>query len=89
MKKPNPELIDSDAPEWTEADFQRARSAADVLPEALHQQLGIRRRGPQKAPTKRLVSIRLSQEVVEKFKSGGPGWQHRVDEALKEWLRTR
>jgi hypothetical protein len=31
-KKPNPELIDEDNPEWTAADFARARSGSEVLP---------------------------------------------------------
>jgi len=88
MKKPNPELIDHDNPEWTEADFKRARPAGEVLPRAMHEKLGIRRRGPQKAPVKRIVTIRLSPEVVDGFKAGGPGWQGRVDEVLREWLRT-
>ncbi len=43
-----------------------------------------RMRGPQKAPTKVPVSIRLSPEVVEHFKSQGPGWQSRIDAALKK-----
>src|SRR5208283_416339 len=34
-------------------------------------------RGPQKTPTKKLVSLRLSREVVDHFKSTGPGWQTR------------
>jgi uncharacterized protein (DUF4415 family) len=45
-------------------------------------------RGPQKAPTKTRVSIRLSPEVVSAFKADGPGWQSRIDAALKEWLTT-
>lgn len=88
MKKPNPELIDRDNPEWTETDFQRAQPAAEVFPRAMHEKLGIRRRGPQKTPVKRMVTIRLSSEVVDGFKAGGPGWQGRVDSVLKEWLRA-
>ena len=33
IKKPNPELIDEDNPEWTEEEISRARLASDVLPE--------------------------------------------------------
>lgn len=33
--------------------------------------------------------MRLSPEVFEYFKSGGRGWQTRLDEALKEWTRVR
>ena len=34
-RKPIPELIDDENPEWTEADFARMRPAADVLREHL------------------------------------------------------
>jgi uncharacterized protein (DUF4415 family) len=43
-------------------------------------------RGPQKAPTKELISIRLSEDVVSKLRASGRGWQARVDEHLREWL---
>jgi uncharacterized protein (DUF4415 family) len=46
-------------------------------------------RGPQKAPTKTRVTLRLSQEVVRFFKSKGSGWQTRIDDALKAFMRTR
>lgn len=47
------------------------------------------KRGPQKAPTKKLVSLRLSPEVIDHFKSAGPGWQTRIDGALREAIRKR
>jgi uncharacterized protein (DUF4415 family) len=43
-------------------------------------------RGPQRHPTKVSTTLRLSPEVLAYFKAGGPGWQKRVDEALKEWV---
>jgi len=45
-------------------------------------------RGAQVAPTKQLVSVRYSPEVLAFFKSGGVGWQTRMDEALKNWVAT-
>src|ERR1700676_356243 len=47
------------------------------------------KRGPQKAPTKTLVSLRLSPEVIEHFKATGPGWQTRIDSTLREVIRKR
>jgi uncharacterized protein (DUF4415 family) len=47
------------------------------------------KRGPQKAPTKKLVSLRLSAEVIEHFKAGGPGWQTRIDSTLREAITKR
>ena len=47
------------------------------------------KRGPQKTPTKKLVSLRLSPEVIDHFKSSGPGWQTRIDSMLRESIRKR
>ena len=43
-------------------------------------------RGPQVAPTKQLVSVRYSPEVLAFFKAGGTGWQSRMDDVLKQWV---
>jgi uncharacterized protein (DUF4415 family) len=43
-------------------------------------------RGKQKAPTKQLVTLRLSAEVLQHFRSTGRGWQTRLDESLKAAL---
>ena len=45
------------------------------------------KRGPQKAPTKTLVSLRLSPEVIDHFKATGPGWQTPIDGALLESIK--
>lgn len=45
-----------------------------------------RSRGPGKKPVKRQVAIRLDPEILSAFKADGPGWQTRVNAALKEWL---
>lgn len=69
--------------ELTQEDFARM-VPFDALPEDLKRTLrALKRRGPQKAPTKRLVSLRLSHEVIEHFKAAGPGWQTRIDQTLK------
>jgi uncharacterized protein (DUF4415 family) len=47
------------------------------------------KRGPQKAPTKTLVSLRLSSEVVDHFKATGPGWQTRIDSTLLDSIKKR
>jgi uncharacterized protein (DUF4415 family) len=46
-------------------------------------------RGPQIAPTKQLVSVRYSPEVLTYFKATGSGWQTRMNEALLEWVNRR
>lgn len=47
-----------------------------------------RKRGPQKAPRKIPISIRLSPDVAEGLRATGDGWQNRADEILRSWLKT-
>lgn len=42
---------------------------------------------PKAEQTKIPISIRLSPDVIDAFKTTGAGWQTRIDEALKEWLK--
>jgi uncharacterized protein (DUF4415 family) len=71
----------SDNPEWTKEDFATAKPFAEVFPELA---ASIRKgRGPNKAPTKKLVSLRLSGQVIEAYKAKGPGWQSRIDADLR------
>lgn len=70
-----------DAPELDEDFFIHA--------DLYHGETLIRRGRPRKARPKQAVSIRLSPEVVEAFRAEGPGWQTRIDEALKDWLAAR
>ena len=44
--------------------------------------------GPNKAAMKEQVAIRLDREVVGAFRAGGPGWQTRMNAALKDWLAS-
>ena len=43
----------------------------------------VRRGRPKLEQTKRHVSLRLDNDVVEKFKADGPGWQGRINAALR------
>jgi uncharacterized protein (DUF4415 family) len=40
-------------------------------------------RGPQHAPTKRQITIRLDRDLVERLKADGPGWQSRANDLLR------
>jgi uncharacterized protein (DUF4415 family) len=80
LKEP---IFDDDNPEWTKADFAKARPPSRVLPPELLAQFK-KTRGAQKAPTKVAVSIRLSPEVISHFKAKGPGWQSKIDNALRK-----
>jgi uncharacterized protein (DUF4415 family) len=91
-RKPDPYLIDDENPELTSEEIARARPAREVLPKSFFDGMARLKkkrgqRGPQKKPTKVAVTIRLDREVVRKFKARGPGWQTRMNEALKKAAR--
>ena len=72
-------LVDpDDAPEWTDEMFERA--------DLYDGEKLVRRGRPRSEHPKVAISIRLSEEVLTRFKASGPGWQSRIDAALKEWL---
>lgn len=75
---------DLDNPEWTKADFVKAKPPESVLPDDALAAFPRTTRSTQKAPTKVPLSIRLSPEVVSHYKATGPGWQTRIDEDLKK-----
>ena len=90
-KRPHPEMPDNDNPEWKVEDFANARPASEVLPEIFPKAVAdamLKRGRPRKEVTKAPVNIRLSPDVVEAFRATGRGWQTRVDEALKDWLKS-
>jgi len=64
-----------DAPELDDAWFDKA----DLM-------IGrkIIRRGRPPGSTKRLVSLRLDKAVLDAFRAGGPGWQSRINQALRK-----
>jgi uncharacterized protein (DUF4415 family) len=76
----------SDNPEWTKEDFEKAVPFAEMFPELA---ATIKRRGPQRAPTKVSTTLRLSRDVVDQFRATGQGWQSRIDSALREWLASK
>lgn len=43
---------------------------------------------PAGSATKEQVAIRFDHDVLEAFRMAGPGWQTRMNDALKDWLRT-
>ncbi|MEA3640013.1 MAG: BrnA antitoxin family protein [Lamprobacter sp.] len=65
----------------------------DLRPEYDLQSLRLRKsgpgrtRGPQKAPTKIPITIRLDPDVLEGLRATGKGWQTRANAALRDWLQ--
>ena len=80
-----PTLIDDENPEWTQDMFDRA-TGIDGLSPSLQKKL--RSRGPQRALTKVATTVRFDVDVVDHFKAGGPGWQTRINSALKKAIEV-
>lgn len=54
----------------------------------IEQAIAKRRAGrPLGSGTKEQVAIRLDRDVLAAFRDGGPGWQTRINAALREWLK--
>ena len=64
-----------EAPEWTEEDFARA--------DLYRGSILIRRGRPPLERPKQAVKLRLSADVLDHFKAGGPGWQTRINATLE------
>jgi uncharacterized protein (DUF4415 family) len=85
MKKKLP-LINEEGEvrELTRDDMALFKPAAEVLPASLLKKIGVR--GPQKSPKKVVTTIRLSPDILEKFKATGNGWQTRIDKSLRQFI---
>lgn len=96
MAKPTrqrPTRADRGNPEWSREDFRKARPAADVLPGLVGEQaagelLKPKRGRPPTDNPRRLISLRLPEEVIAKWRATGPGWQTRMAEHLATGPRT-
>ena len=81
MLKKTKATTDPDNPIWTKRDFERALPVAGLTLVEAAQALR-KARGPQKAPKKVAISIRLEPKIVTHFKKGGAGWQGRMEAVL-------
>ncbi len=68
-------MADPDARPFTDAEWEQVKPL-------------VRRGRPLGSGSKTQVTLRLDVEVWEKFRASGDGWQTRINEALKSWVRT-
>ena len=92
-RKPNAELVDDDVPELGQEWFSKAKPASDVLPQLMGakiagEMLRPKRGRPVLNEPKLHVNIRLDADILRAFKSRGPGWQTKVNSALRDWLAS-
>ncbi len=86
MSRKSPVGIDNDNPEWTSQDFARALCGQDIPAHIVA--AFPKTRGRPAGSNKQLVSLRIDRDVIEQFRSGGPGWQSRINEALRKAVRS-
>jgi uncharacterized protein (DUF4415 family) len=83
------EVAEVESPELTNEELASLRPDSEALPPKLFAALTARRpgqRGPQKAPTKKVVTLRVDPDIVEGYRATGDGWQRRMQAALKAGL---
>jgi uncharacterized protein (DUF4415 family) len=89
-----PSLVDpDDAPELTDEFFDRAvfrigerEVSAEEGKAAMAK--AVRRGRPPLENRKQPLTVRYDSGVIEAFKATGRGWQTRMNDALREWLKT-
>jgi uncharacterized protein (DUF4415 family) len=64
----------SDARSEAEAAFKKATAKVAEAPAKTNAVPGV----------KEQVSLRIDQDVLEHFREGGPGWQDRINDALRK-----
>ena len=91
-KKPDPYMIDDENPEWTAEMFANARRGEDVLREIFGDDVAAEMLKPKPGRVlgsgiKVQKTVRFDIAVFEAFKATGRGWQTRMNEALKTYLK--
>ena len=76
-----PEWVDpDDAPLLTEDFFENAEiSVGDKV---------VRRGRPPADFPKELISLRLDQDVLQRLRAFGPGWQTQVNQVLRRYVKS-
>jgi uncharacterized protein (DUF4415 family) len=91
--KPNSAAVSldpaDDAPEWTDEMFDIAEfSIGGKVIRLATGYLGpngvVCGRPPSRERSKQQVTLRIDPDVIERFREGGPGWQGRMNEALRK-----
>lgn len=84
-KKDKPVIFDDDNPEWTEADFARAKKYPAGAPLKDIVDDIVRSRGrPKLDKPKEAIKLRLDADVLEAYRKTGDGWQTRINADLRK-----
>jgi uncharacterized protein (DUF4415 family) len=88
IKRPPPPEDYDELPELTDEEIKELRPAREWFAEhgiPMPKPIG----RPKAKTTKQSVTVRFDPEVVNYFKSGGPGWQTRMNAVLLKEVRKK
>ena len=77
-----------DSPPLSSEFIAKMRPCRESMPPEIFAKL-TKGRGPQKAPTKEQVSLRVDRDVLDYFRSTGKGWQGRINAALRRAIKVK
>ena len=72
---------------WDGKDDAERPASAEEMTTAIESHRKKRGR-PLGSGTKEQVAIRFDIEVLDAFRASGPGWQTKMNNALKDWLQN-
>ena len=93
LNTPSSWVDPDDAPELTDEFFDKGRwfingrEVSRTEGEAA-MRAETRRGRPKALKTKQALTVRYDPEVITAFKATGRGWQTRMNDVLKDWLKT-
>ena len=70
--------------EWTRETEARSRPAEEAHPRHMVEALVKRRPGRPSGSLKQRATLRLDREAIDRLRAGGPGWQTRINEAVRQ-----
>lgn len=82
-KRPDPYKIDEENPEWTAEAASEARPFAEMFPEQFE---ALKVRNSDAPAPKLRIGFRLAADVVRGVRATGPGFNARVEKALRAAL---
>jgi uncharacterized protein (DUF4415 family) len=87
MPRKTEPVIDDSNPEWTAKDFARAVKFKAPVPLAEAATIAAGRGRPKLAAPKQSVTLRIDADVLDAYRATGPGWQSRINSALRRSSR--
>jgi uncharacterized protein (DUF4415 family) len=77
-------------PELSDAEFAAGVVSTGMTPKEIIAAIEVKKRGrPKGSGQKVSTTVRFDADILEAFRAGGEGWQTRMNDALRDWLKRR